>query len=151
MLTNVSFGILVVHPIGWALMLAVIVMEWLALRRCLIPAESKSNGFGVSLAANAVSGLIGLVLSIGIRGGWWLVVWVPWVTANEASSPHWPRLATFMAVAYVGSVLIETMVVKGMLPTAPTKRVWAVVAAVNLASSIFLTGVFWMMGGVPGR
>lgn len=149
MLANVSFGIFAFHPLGWALMLAVIGMEALALR-ALPGAQPRRNRFVVSLASNALSGIVGFVVSMGLTGGWWLVVWVPWVTANEASYKHWPKLIAFMGIAYVASVVIESYVVKSLLPHATTKHVVMVLAIANLASSIFLLAVFWTIGGVPG-
>jgi hypothetical protein len=149
-LSNVSFGIFAFHPLGWGLMLAVIAMEAVALRTFLRGESQKRNHFLVSLVANAASGAAGFVISMGITGGWWLVIWVPWVTANEASHDQWPELAAFMGVAYVLSVLIESAVVKAMLPQAPATRLLAVQILSNLFSSIFLLSVFWAMEGVPG-
>src|SRR5688500_8170016 len=99
MLANVSFGIFAFHPLGWMLMLAVIGMEAVSMRRFLGSHPTKRNHFFVSLIANAVSGIMGFAISLAINGGWWLVIWVPWVTSNEASREQWPELATFMGVA----------------------------------------------------
>lgn len=150
MLANVSFGILVFHPIGCALMLAVIGLEATLLRRFGGATATTPRFVLVSAVANAVSGAVGFGVSLWLNGGWWLVVWVPWVTANEASLGQWPKLAVYMAVAYVLSVLIETAVVKAMLPRMPLGRVVVVQAAVNLVSSLLLMAVFWGLGGVPG-
>lgn len=150
MLANVSFGILVLHPIGWGLMLAVIGVEALLLRRFSGATATTQRYFLVSAVANAVSGAVGFAASIWLNGGWWLVVWVPWVTANEAGMHQWPKLAVYMAVAYALSVVIEAAVVKLMLPRVSLGRVLAVQIAVNLVTSLLLIAVFWSLGGVPG-
>lgn len=150
MLANVSFGIMVFHPIGWGLMVAVIVIESLMLRRFVGATAKTSSLFLASAVANGVSGAVGFAVSLWLNGGWWLVVWVPWVTANEAARWQLPNLAAYMAVAYLASVLIETVIVKLMLPRVGLGRVAAVVASSNLVTSLLLMAVFWSLGGVPG-
>ena len=150
MLANVSFGILAFHPIGWALMLAVIGVEAVMLRRFCNADATTPRLFLVSAVANGVSGAVGFAVSLWLNGGWWLVVWVPWVTANEAVRSQWPQLAAYMAIAYALSVVIETVVARAMLPSVSLTRVAAVVAATNLVTSLSLMAVFWSLGGVPG-
>jgi hypothetical protein len=150
MLANVSFGILAFHPIGWGLMLAVIGIEAVMLRRFSGATATTPRLFLVSAVANGVSGAVGFAVSLWLSGGWWLVVWVPWVTANEAVRSQWPQLAAYMAVAFALSVVIETAVTKAMLPRVSFSRVAAVVAATNLVTSLLLMAVFWSLGGVPG-
>jgi hypothetical protein len=150
MLANVSFGILAFHPIGWSLMLAVIAVEAVMLRRFSGADAATSRMFLVSAVANGVSGAVGLAVSLWLNGGWWLVVWVPWVTANEVVRSQWPELAVYMAIAFALSVAIETAVTKAMLPNISPGRVAAVVATMNLMTSLLLMAVFWSLGGVPG-
>lgn len=149
MLCNVSFGILAFSPLGWGLMLLVILLEGFLLSR-LLPTASGRSHLITSLAANAASGAAGFVVSVGVTGGWWLVIWVPWVTAAEASREQWPALAVFMMVAYVGSVVIESLVATRFLRDVQFARILTTQALANLASSLLLLGVFWSLGGVPG-
>jgi hypothetical protein len=148
---NVSFGVLAFSPVGAFLMLLVVAVEMVLLSRLTRTVSRKPNYFLLSLTANAASGLVGLMVSVGITGGWWLVVWVPWVTAAEASREQWPALAGFMAVAYIGSVAIESAVTMAFLRGVSPFRVVAMQAVVNLVSSAILLGIFWAIGGVPGR
>jgi hypothetical protein len=147
---NISFGILAFHPLGWMLMLAVIGMEAVFLRCFLGSHPTKRNHLFVCFVANVVSGIMGFAITMAINGGWWLVIWMPWVTSHEASREQWPQLTAYMGVAYSLSVLIESAVVKAMLPREATRRVLLVEAASNLLSAVFLLAVFWAMGGVPG-
>jgi len=150
MLANVSFGILAFTPIGLGLMLAVIAIEAVLLHRFGGTTATTRRLFLVSAVANGVSGAVGFAVSIWLNGGWWLVVWVPWVTANEAVRTQWPELTAYMAVAFFASIVIETAIVKLMLPRVGLGRVAAVVAASNIATSLLLMAVFWSLGGVPG-
>ncbi len=149
MLCNVSFGILAFSPLGWGLMLLVILLEAFLLSRLSATASGKSH-FVASLAANTVSGAVGFFVSMGLNGGWWLVIWVPWVTASEASRAQWPSLAVFMAGAYIGSVVIESLVAIRFFRGMKFVRLLAAQALVNLASSLLLLAIFWSIGGVPG-
>lgn len=149
MLCNVSFGIFAFRPIGWCLMLMVVWLEGLLLARFL-PARAGKSYFYTSLAANGVSGVFGILASMYLNGGWWLVVWVPWVTANEASSEPWRYLGPYMAVAYLCSVIIESVVVRMLLRGVTFTRILATQALVNLVSSMLLLALFWLIGGVPG-
>ena len=135
---NVSFGILALSPIGWGLMLTVVVLEAAMLRIFLPPAELPRNR---------------LLVSLGLTGGWWLVIWVPWVTANEAGAQDWPALLLYMGGAFLASVFIESLIVRKSLQGVPRARIWTVVEVVvaNLVSSAGLIGFFWWAGGVPGR
>jgi hypothetical protein len=150
MLCNVSFGILAFSPTGWGLMLLVILLEGFLLA-WLLPTAKRRTYFITSFVANAASGAVGFVVSIALTGGWWLVIWVPWVTAYDASREQWPNLGLYMLVAYVGSIVIESLVAKVFLRKVKLSRVFATQALINLVSSLFLLGVFWNMGGVPGN
>mgnify|MGYP001210797525 CR=1 FL=1 len=149
MLCNVSFGILAFSPLGWVLMLIVILLEGFLLALFLPNASGKSH-YVTSLVANAVSGAAGFAVSMSVTGGWWLVIWVPWVTSAEASLEQWPYLAGFMMVAYFGSVAIECLVAATLLRGVTFSRILGTQALVNLTSSLLLLGVFWSVGGVPG-
>ena len=40
-----------------------------------------------------------------LNGGWWLVVWFPWVSSNEVNG--FKGLAVFYAIAFIFTLLIE--------------------------------------------
>ena len=60
-----------------------------------------------------ISGITGIILTLILNGGWWLVVWFPWVGSHEIdlSVPNalW-GLSLFYLAAFVLSVLIEVTV-----------------------------------------
>ncbi len=150
MLANVSFGIMVFHPIGWILMGLVIVIEALLLRRRLGGEPWRHNFLAISAIANAASGLLGLLLSLTLTSGWWLVLWIPWVTANEVSRRQLGEFLPFLALTFAASVVVEWAVVVKLLPAQAAARILRVELMANLASSVLLYAAFSAMGGVPG-
>ncbi|HLP07394.1 MAG TPA: hypothetical protein VK178_04450 [Opitutaceae bacterium] len=126
-LANVSFGVLAFTPYGWAFMAAIILLEWVVLSR-VTAGRWWSKGAGwAALLANAISGLLGFGISLWLNGGWWLVVWMPWVSRNEvdwSNSPTRHLLILYYAVAFVLSV-IEVAVERFILAEhASARRVW---------------------------
>ena len=63
--------------------------------------------------SNIVSGAVGIITSLALNGGWWLVVWFPWVSKHEVDIRD-PQsllvLVLFYVVALILSVLIELLV-----------------------------------------
>ena len=109
-LLNVSFGIFAFMPQGWVFMLLIILLEACIMSRMLAKKWLKHDVFVSALAANCVSGIVGIVISMMLNGGWWLVVWFPWVTSSEVNvheSSALLGLVVYYAVALVLSVLIE--------------------------------------------
>ena len=97
-------------PQGWLFMLLIILLEACIMSRVLLKKWLESGVFVSALVANAVSGIVGIVISMLLNGGWWLVVWFPWVTSNEVNirEPHaLLGLLAYYVVALVLSVLIE--------------------------------------------
>ncbi|HLP00825.1 MAG TPA: hypothetical protein VK163_02280 [Opitutaceae bacterium] len=128
LLANVSFGILAFTPYGWAFMTAIILIEWLVLSR-VTARRWWSRGAGwAAFLANAISGLLGFGISLWLNGGWWLVVWMPWVSRNEvdwANPTTRQLLVLYSAVAFVLSVVIEVAVERFILGEQASRcRVW---------------------------
>lgn len=109
-LLNVSFGLYAFLPPGWLFMAFVILAE--AFLMSLYLTRKKYNGlvYKSAVVSNVVSGLFGIIVSMTLNGGWWLVVWFPWVTRHEVNvhSSHalWGLVIYYFA-ALVLSVLIE--------------------------------------------
>jgi len=115
---NVSFGILALLPAGWLFMALIILIEAFLMSNYLSHKKFSKTVYLSALVANVVSGAVGIITTYIINGGWWLVVWFPWVSSNEVNVSR-PRqvilLIVYYVVALVLSVLIELMIHKRML------------------------------------
>ena len=57
-----------------------------------------------------VSGIAGIVTTLHLNGGWWLVMWFPWVTSHEVNVREHKELfwlIIYYVVAFILSLLIE--------------------------------------------
>lgn len=112
-LLNVSFGIFAFLPPGWLFMALVILGEAFLMSMYLIRKMHNKRIYLSALASNLVSGVVGIVISMALNGGWWLVVWFPWVTSHEVNI-HKSRELWGFVLYYLGalilSVLIELMI-----------------------------------------
>src|SRR5216110_3664620 len=112
-LLDVSFGIFAFMPLGWLFMAFVIGIECFALTRVLIPKFFDKRIFMVTSLVNVISGVIGIMMSIAINGGWWLVVWFPWVGKHEVDLSlrvEWHALVVYYALAFLLTLIIETSI-----------------------------------------
>jgi len=133
---NVSFGIYALMPHGWAFMVAIILLEIAVTSRVLTGVWWKKEMAWPVTAANVASGALGFGASLFLNGGWWLVVWMPWV------SPHEVNLETQITVislyylgAFVVSVATEAFVEHLMLRRAfGGRKVWLACVSGNAAS-----------------
>jgi len=70
----------------------------------------------ISIAAttsNIINGIIGIMASLLLNGGWWLVVWFPWVSSHEVNVHNTTELTgllIYYVVAMILSVLIEMLI-----------------------------------------
>ncbi len=63
--------------------------------------------------SNIVSGAIGIIASLALNGGWWLVVWFPWVSSHEVDVHDTTQLwflIIYYFVALILSIFIEVFV-----------------------------------------
>ncbi len=109
---NVSFGIFAFLPQGWIFMAFVILFESLLMSKTLNKTYFDKRIYGVTTATNIISGIIGILASLKLNGGWWLVVWFPWVSNNEVDvtnneSMKW--LYILYACAFVLTLIIEIL------------------------------------------
>jgi hypothetical protein len=141
-LANVSFGIYVLMPLGWVFMAAIIGIEIVVLSRFLGGVWWHKKAAVAAVVANLVSGAVGLGLSLFLNGGWWLVVWMPWVSSHEVDfSRHFAALSVYYAAAFVLSVGIEGVVEQRMLRSQFEKgKIWK--------ACIFSNAVSYIIGGV---
>lgn len=109
-LLNVSFGIFALMPQGWMFMLSVIMIEAVIMSKRLAGKIFDTPTFVAAFISNFVSGVVGIVASIMLNGGWWLVVWFPWVSSHEVDGRNiggMSLLAAYYLVALIVSLLIE--------------------------------------------
>ena len=110
---NVSFGIYAFLPMGWLFMAFVILGEGFLMSWHLIRKKFDKKIYLTAALSNIVSGAAGIITSLALNGGWWLVVWFPWVSKHEVDirDPKSLRiLVLFYAAALILSVLIELLV-----------------------------------------
>jgi hypothetical protein len=113
MLLNVSFGIFAFLPMGWLFMAFVIVGEAFLMSKYLIQQKFNNRIWCSAAISNIVSGVVGIITSMILNGGWWLVVWFPWVSSHEVNiknSNQLLGLIVYYFAAMVLSVLIELLV-----------------------------------------
>lgn len=146
MLANVSFGLLAATPIGWLLMALVIGLEsillsWLIDRRAFSLRMAR-----VVLLANAVSGVAGVLFSLALNRGWWLVVWVPWVRPSDIAERQLPKLGAYLLGAFALSVLLEAPIIRMAARSKPLVAVLIAVLIANALSSAMLVILLGVLG-----
>ena len=113
LLLNVSFGIYAFLPMGWLFMAFIIVAEAFLMSKYLIQQNFNKRIWGSAAISNIISGIVGIIITMMLNGGWWLVVWFPWVSSHEVNvhnSNHLWGLIIYYLVAMILSVLIELLV-----------------------------------------
>lgn len=110
---NVSFGIYAFLPMGWLFMAFVMLGEGFLMSWHLIRKKFDKKLYLTAALSNIVSGAVGIITSLALNGGWWLVVWFPWVSKHEVDIRD-PQsllvLVLFYIAALILSVLIELLV-----------------------------------------
>ncbi len=108
---NVSFGIYAFLPEGWIFMIAIILIESIGLSYILTKKWYNKKCYTTAILSNLISGIIGIIGSMILNGGWWLVVWFPWVSNHEVSGTEgFKWLVILYIVAFVLTLLIEGFV-----------------------------------------
>lgn len=111
-LLNVSFGIFAFLPQGWIFMAFVILIECLILTKVFNQTWFNKKIYGVTALTNVISGIVGIVISMILNGGWYLVVWFPWVSSNEitlSNKESLNGLIIFYLCAFVFTIILETL------------------------------------------
>lgn len=110
-LLNVSFGIYAFLPQGWIFMIAIILIECLGLSYFLTKKLYDIKAYKTAILSNLISGVFGIVVSIILNGGWWLVVWFPWVSNHEVNGTEVLKwFAIFYIIAFVFTIFIEELI-----------------------------------------
>jgi len=146
-LLDVSFGIFAFMPQGWVFMAFVIVIECITMTRFLKATAFDKRIFLVATLSNAISGAAGIFISIALNGGWWLVVWLPWVSKNEidlAQRAEREALIIYYAIAFVLTLFIEAIINLPLLSQKySSKKIVKATLIANLISYIAGTMVLY--------
>jgi hypothetical protein len=113
LLLNVSFGIFAFLPQGWVFMILIMLLESWLMSRWLCKKKLDQRITGTVFLSNFISGLIGIIVTMILNGGWLLVVWFPWVSSHEIDLSQRSELLSFVIayfIAFVLSVLIEAII-----------------------------------------
>lgn len=137
---NVSFGIYAFLPMGWLFMAGIILGEAFLMSRYLVRKKFDKKIYSSATVSNIVSGALGIITTMALNGGWWLVVWFPWVSSHEVdihSRQEALALVIYYIVALILSVLIELFVNWLMLRKQyPPKRILRATLIANAFSYI---------------
>ncbi len=112
-LLNVSFGIFAFLPQGWLFMAFIIICECLLISKLLTAKWTNKRIFWTVTGSNVTSGLVGMITSILLNGGWCLVVWFPWVSSHEINVKNEDSLGAliiYYLIAFVISIIIEIII-----------------------------------------
>ena len=98
---------------GWLFMAFIILGESFLMSRYLVRKKFDKKIYLSATVSNIVSGALGIITTMALNGGWWLVVWFPWVSSHEVnvhnSNQLW-GLIIYYFTAMILSVLIELLV-----------------------------------------
>ena len=95
-------------PQGWVFMTLVILIECLSMSYFLERIWRKAKISWTVIVSNLISGAVGFIISMILNGGWWLVVWLPWVSSNEVrGKAEISGLIIYYLAAFVLTLIIE--------------------------------------------
>ena len=109
LLLNVSFGIYAFLPMGWLFMAFIIVGEAFLMSKYLIQQKFNNRIWCSAAISNIVSGVIGIITTMILNGGWWLVVWFPWVSSHEVNIQNFNQLL-FLIVYYFAAMILSVLI-----------------------------------------
>jgi len=150
LLLNVSFGILFLMPQGWMIMILIMLLESFISSELLCKRILNGRITATVFLANTISGLFGIIMTLILNGGWWLVVWFPWVSSHEVDFSLPNALTGFIIyyiVAFVLSVVIELLINYSMLGKIyPAKKIIRTTLLANLASYFLGSIIIYSLG-----
>lgn len=119
---NVSFGIYAFLPQGWIFMTSIILIECLGFSYLLTGKWINDKAYLTIIISNLISGIIGIISSMILNGGWWLTIWFPWVGSNEVKGIEGFKWFTiYYVIAFVLTIIIEGVINYLMLKKRHTK------------------------------
>lgn len=90
----------------------VVLIECIIITRLLLSKLVDKKVYGATILTNVISGVTGIIISMILNGGWYLVVWFPWVSSNEinlSTSGALEGLIYYYAAAFILTLIIETI------------------------------------------
>jgi hypothetical protein len=137
-------------PQGWMIMILIMMLESIITSELLCKRILEGRITATVVLANIISGLFGIIITLILNGGWWLVVWFPWVSSHEIDFSL-PNLLTgfiiYYIVAFVLSVVIELLINYSMLGKIyPAKKIFRTTLLANLASYLFGSIIIYSLG-----
>ena len=139
LLLNVSFGILILMPQGWLFMILIMLLESFISSELLCKRKFDGRITATVFFANFVSGLFGIIITLILNGGWWLVVWFPWVSSHEVDFSI-PNELTGFIIYYI--LINYSMLGK----IHPAKKIFRTTLLVNLASYFLGSIIIYSLG-----
>jgi hypothetical protein len=137
-LLDVSFGIFAFMPQGWLFMAFLILIECFTMTGILLPKAFDKRIFLVTTLTNVISGAVGIFISMTLNGGWWLVVWLPWVSKHEIDlsiKGELQRLIIYYAAAFVLTLVLEAIINIPLLSQQyPTRKILKATLIANMLS-----------------
>ena len=109
LLLNVSFGLYAFLPMGWLFMAFIIVAEAFLMSTYLIHQKFNNRIWRSAAISNIISGAIGIIISMVLNGGWWLVVWFPWVCKHEVNI-HNSKQLLFLIIYYFAAMILSVLI-----------------------------------------
>ena len=150
LLLNVSFGILFLMPQGLLIMILIMLLESFISSELLCKRILNGRITAIVFLANTISGLFGLIITLILNGGWWLVVWFPWVSSHEVDFSLPNALTGFIIyyiVAFVLSVVIELLINYSLLGKIyPAKKIFRTTLLANLSSYLLGSIIIYSLG-----
>lgn len=138
---NVSFGLYAFLPQGWIFMIAIIFIECIVLSLILSKKWLNEKIYNTIIFSNLISGIIGVLISFLLNGGWWLIVWFPWVSSNEVSSPIEMSFLEYYLFAFLSTLLIE-----GIFNSVILRRVYKLYSIIP--GTLLVNVVSYLIGSV---
>ena len=105
-LFNVSMAIILFMPIGWAIIISILLLETILFYLILKRQVKFSTLFKYLTISNIVSGIIGFILSMIHNGGWYGVFWFPWVGSHET------ELLSKFFILYFIIIFVITLIIE---------------------------------------
>jgi hypothetical protein len=137
-------------PQGWIIMILIMMLESIIASELLCKRILEGRITATVFLANIISGLFGIIITLMLNGGWWLVVWFPWVSNHEVDFSIPFELTSFIIyyfVAFVLSVVIELLINYSMLGKFyPTKIIIRTTLLANLASYLLGSIIIYSLG-----
>lgn len=91
----------------------IILIECLILTKAFNQTWFSKKTYGLTALTNLISGIVGIVISMILNGGWLMVVWFPWVGSNEidlSDKENINGLIVFYLFAFILTMIIETFI-----------------------------------------